>query len=145
MKSMRNASRSASSTFFVRVLICIALLICQCKSLVAQSVDGPISISMIALLANPDKYNGKLVRIVGYVNIEYEGTAVYFHKEDKLFSIRKNAIALHLRKEDGNNTKNINGNYVLIEGVFDSNTGHMGLFGGSIHSIKRLAPMLIKK
>lgn len=122
-------------------LVTISISICSQGSM-AQDKDASISLSIVSLLANPEKYNGKRVRVVGYVKIEEEATAIYFHKEDRLHSIYKNGLALHLRKSDLENSKRINGNYSLIEGIFDVNTGHMGLFGGSIHSVQRVSPML---
>lgn len=106
-----------------------------------QTNEKPMALSTIALLANPEAYHGKLVRVVGFISIEKEGTAIYFHKEDRAFSIRKNAFALHLRKEDYANAIKINGKYALVDGVFDVNTGHMGLYSGSIHSVIRVSPM----
>jgi len=39
-------------------------------------------ISMLRLIVTPEKYHNKTVQIIGYLNLEFEGNAIYFHKED---------------------------------------------------------------
>jgi hypothetical protein len=36
--------------------------------------------SIVRLLANPDRYHGKKVRIEGNLRVEFEGTAIYYRK-----------------------------------------------------------------
>ncbi|RZA00012.1 MAG: hypothetical protein EOP47_15240 [Sphingobacteriaceae bacterium] len=38
--------------------------------------------SIIKLIADPEKYDKLRVRIVGYLNLEFEGNGLYLHKED---------------------------------------------------------------
>lgn len=78
--------------------------------------------------------------------IEFEDTALYFHKEDKINSLTKNAIELGLPEKAIKDKKQLSGYYVLVEGVFDANdTGHMGLYSGAIRSIQRVSPMHPRK
>lgn len=85
---------------------------------------------------NEQPYDGKFVRVIGFVSVEFEGTAVYLHQEDYKFDITQNAIWLDM---DFERNKKLNQRYVLIEGTFDANhNGHKGLFSGSIKDIKRL-------
>lgn len=114
--------------------------------LIAQESASPIFVSMVELLANPDKYHQKLVRIVGYVWIETEGAALYLHREDKINSLTKNAIQLSVSEKMLVNKKQISGHYVLVEGVFDSSdNGHMGLYSGTLRSIQRASPRLVQR
>jgi len=99
-------------------------------------------VSLIQLIANPDEYHGKLVRVVGVTNIEFEGNQIFTSKEHYKYSILMNALWINLDldilgvKED--ELKNYNGKYVLIEGIFNKNeTGHMGMNSGSIDKISR--------
>lgn len=96
------------------------------------------SVSIIRLIAAPERYDGKLVRVVGYLNMAFEGDSIYFHEEDFRRSLVENALwvepAEGMRKE----LTKLSRRYVLIEGVFDaSDTGHMGLFSGTIKKITR--------
>lgn len=100
-----------------------------------------LSVSIIELIANPEKYNGKAIQVEGFLNIEFEGTALYLHKEDLDYSISKNAIWVSFKsKEEVFELKDKFGRkYVLLEGTFSSESnGHFGLFSGSIRDITRL-------
>ena len=41
-----------------------------------------IDVSMVQLLATPEKYDGKLVRVIGVGNLEFEGNYLSLNKED---------------------------------------------------------------
>lgn len=98
-------------------------------------------ISMIRLIATPEKYDGKQIQVIGYLNLEFEGTAIYLHKEDYSKGISDNGFWVNFSKEIGErkNLNNYNKKYVIIAGTFDMNSrGHMGMFGGTIKNITRL-------
>lgn len=124
------------------VLLFLLLSLIAPSSLAAQGAKMPTFVSMVQLLSNPERYDGKLVRVVGYVWIEPEGAAIYLHKEDKVNSLTKNAIQLSLPEGAVKDKKQLSGYYVLVEGVFDSNdAGHMGLYSGTLRSIQRTSAM----
>jgi len=126
------------------LVLCFSMM--SATNLDAQGAKMPMFVSMVQLLSNPERYNGKTVRVVGYLWIEFEGTALYFHKEDKINSLTKNGIALNLPEKSLKDEKKLSGQYVLVEGVFDADDpGHMGLYSGTIHSIQRTSPMLPKQ
>jgi hypothetical protein len=97
-------------------------------------------LELINLIATPEKYDGKLIRVVGYLNLEFEGNALYLNKEDYKESLFRNAVWVNLtRKETIEKTKTYSKQYVVIEGTFVmSDTGHMGLFSGGITQISRI-------
>jgi hypothetical protein len=37
---------------------------------------------MIQLIANPQAWDGKHVRVIGFLRLEFEGDALYLHRED---------------------------------------------------------------
>jgi hypothetical protein len=99
----------------------------------------PTNVGMVQLLANPEKFHGKFIRVEGFLRLEFEGDALYLHREDYANGLTKNAVWVDM-PQDGQHTK-LNMHYVLIEGVFDSkDLGHMGLFSGSIGKIRRAIP-----
>ncbi|MCO5934525.1 hypothetical protein NAF17_03140 [Mucilaginibacter sp. RB4R14] len=98
-------------------------------------------VSLISLIANPEKYNKRHVRVIGYLNLEFEGNGLYFHKEDYDRAIEKNGLWVEMSRDSifSPQIKKCNRKYVLIEGTFDSeNTGHKGMWSGSLKDIKRL-------
>ena len=98
------------------------------------------SISIDSLIATPERYHGKKIQIAGYLNLEFEGNAIYLHKEDREKGLIENGFWVSF--SDKLNKKEIqalNKSYVLIEGKFDMNShGHRGMFGGEIKNIKRI-------
>ncbi len=97
-----------------------------------------IDVSLVRLIANPREYDGKHVRVIGFVRLEFEGNAIYLHREDEKYGITKNALWLSLSREEAQKWRALSDNFVLVEGTFDANSfGHMGLFSGTIKDIKR--------
>ena len=99
-----------------------------------------IDVSIINLISTPEKYHHKEIRLIGYLNLEFEGDAIYLHKEDFDRSIVSNAFWVNFSKEITKTQKDkCSKKYVIIEGTFDMNShGHMGLFSGTINNITRL-------
>ncbi len=97
--------------------------------------------SFMKLIANSEKYNGKMIQMIGYLHLEFEGNAIYFHKEDYENCISENAFWVSFPESITNKADimKYSDKYVIIIGTFNMNdTGHMGLFGGSIDNIVRL-------
>lgn len=98
-------------------------------------------ISMLRLIVTPEKYHNKTVQIIGYLNLEFEGNAIYFHQEDYEIGSSRNGMWVSfnddvVKKKD---LEKYNKKYVIIKGKFDMNSkGHMGMFGGTIKNISRL-------
>jgi hypothetical protein len=97
-------------------------------------------VSMISLIATPEKYEGRQIRIIGYLNLEFEGNGIYLHKDDYEYGIPKNGLWVEMSMDSIQlpQIKKCIKNYVLIEGTFDLGEGHMGAFSGSIKNITRL-------
>lgn len=103
--------------------------------------EGVQKISMIALIANPEKYNGCLVRLKGFLNLEFEGDGLYLHKDDYELGISKNGLWLEVEgaQLDLGWAKRCNRQYVILEGTFQmENKGHMASFSGSLNNITRI-------
>ncbi len=50
------------------------------------------NISLIRLIATPERYDGKVIQVEGFLNLEFEGNAIYLHKEDYENSLCKNGF-----------------------------------------------------
>ncbi len=96
-------------------------------------------VSMVQLLATPEKYDGKFVRVIGVGNLAFEGDFLSLSKEDHLYGAGNSLwIELGKRAIPYNEAKAYNGRYVLVEGFFDKDDrGHLGMFCGSIKDISR--------
>jgi hypothetical protein len=102
--------------------------------------QNAVSVSLVTLIANPDRYEGKVVRVVGFVQLEFEGNAIYLHEEDFRRAISDNGLWLDVPKNFRGYQA---GSYAIVEGIFTSRQrGHMGMFSGEITHVTRLEPWL---
>jgi len=102
--------------------------------------ENVLKVSMVQLIANPAAYDGRLVRFHGYVNLEFEGNAVYLHRDDYEQAIFENGFSLGdvsaCMKLDGTRFKQ---GYAVVVGRFSSSEhGHMVF--GLVRSAKAVAP-----
>ena len=96
-------------------------------------------VTMIQLIATPEKYDGQLVRVMGVGNLEFEGNCISLSKEDLKYGVG-NSIWIELGEKaiSYEEAQRYNGEYVIIEGIFDKDDcGHMDMFCGSIKNISR--------
>jgi len=101
-----------------------------------RDVVDPDSVSIAALLANPEKFDGTPVRVIGFYHGSFEHSAIYFAQNDFRHNIHSNGLWV-----SGSIPSNLNGQYILVEGIFSSNDqGHLGLWSGSICNVARSAP-----
>ena len=99
-------------------------------------------VSLINLIATPEKYDGKSVRVVGVGNINFESNGLYLSEEDYKKCVTKNAVWLDIDEKKLSaayaDLKQLNGNHILIEGVFNcGKTGHFGRYSGAVENITR--------
>ena len=134
-------SRIMKLKFFLSVFlvfsICTITRTLQCSE-IARSIHD---CSIINLIATPEKYHMKKVRLMGYAVIEFENQVLYLSEIDHRNHIYKNGIWLYL--EDATTPilgfKGVKGKYVIITGIFDMNMhGHGALNSGGIRRIERL-------
>ncbi|RYE59178.1 MAG: hypothetical protein EOP48_01705 [Sphingobacteriales bacterium] len=98
-------------------------------------------VSLADLLAAPETYHNQYVCVKGYLNLEFEGDALYRHKSDYSNHAYKNSCWVEfsdslLRKK---RAQNYSKRYVVVEGIFDATRqGHMSLSSGEIRHITAL-------
>jgi hypothetical protein len=99
-------------------------------------------VSMYRLLAVPDQFHNCFVRTIGFVRLEFEGTAIYPHLEDVCRRVLRNGIWLDFFGSDRDALEmdsEFKGGYAVVEGIFNAERrGHFGMFSGSITKIKRV-------
>lgn len=95
-----------------------------------------ISVSLIQLIANPERYNGKPVRLIGFLRLEFEGNALYLHREDYERGL-PNGIWVDVPRDLSKNENQIlNNQYVICEGIFRA--GDLNQFRGELTTINRI-------
>jgi hypothetical protein len=110
------------------------------KEKITSFTENTQNVTMISLFANPTLYDGKKVRIQGFLNLGFESDAIYLHKEDRDVGILKNGIWLQFSNQKNQlQTTKFDNRYVILEGVFNSKAnGHMGAYSGEIQMITRI-------
>ena len=123
----------------MRAVVLTALLACALSALPSRATAGemPQMLALYSCSPPPEKFDGKLVRIIGFLCLAFEGDAIYLRREDFDHSLTQNALWVDVpEKRD----ETLSRKYVLLEGTFDaSDHGHMGLFGGAIRKITRMS------
>lgn len=100
--------------------------------------QSALDISLIQLVASPEKSTGKVVRTIGFLHVEFEGNAIYVHREDYEKRLSKNSLWIDASPEMMTEMKKMSDHYVLIEGVFaPGDRGHMDMNSGAIVKITR--------
>ena len=94
-------------------------------------------VSLIHILQNPDLYDGKPVRVVGYAAVRFEAQALYVSEQDARNAVTKNALWLDVQVTEP--MRKLNDKFVLVEGVFSkSELGHLRMYSGTIKQVTRL-------
>jgi hypothetical protein len=104
----------------------------------------PPTVSIIQLIANPERYDGQRVQVVGFVRLEFEGTAIYLHHTDYQYGVTTSGLWLQFDAAWRDRlcaTSDASNRYAYVQGVFHAdNHGHIGLFSGSLSDLTRLDP-----
>jgi hypothetical protein len=133
-----------NSHFVILLLICISALACNHtdKKSFTRIVDTSEvhDVSLLNLIVTPEKYQGCKIRTFGYLNLEFEGNGIYLHKEDYEHGLYKNALWVEISADSVRKPeiKQHIKSYVMLEGIFYREEGHMDLFSGTIKNISRI-------
>ena len=103
----------------LKIIIVFLLVLVFCYSY----TDEVQIVSIIDLISNPEKYDGKKIQVIGVARFEFECNALYLSKESFIYYLSKNALILE-GSPDFKPIKDIDeyhGKYVLIEGYFYKN------------------------
>lgn len=111
---------------------------------VPEYVDGPCAyyqVSIIDLIAHPKQFHGKVVQLVGYAQLEFEGNEICLSRDDSVFGVTDNCLWLGLETFDGSHLAGFKEGYAIVQGTFNGeHGGHMGLYRGAIGDLERFDP-----
>ncbi|QSX79725.1 hypothetical protein [Agrilutibacter solisilvae] len=95
-------------------------------------MSKPQRISISALLAHPERHEGKPVTVVGFYHGSFEHSAIYLAQADFQHHVRAHGIWVANRIPDS-----LSDRYVELDGIFTSSRGHLGQWPGTICGISR--------
>jgi hypothetical protein len=98
---------------------------------------GAISISLIQLIVQPEKFAEQRVQVIGLCALEFESKAIWISKDDLRYGITRNAVWLDIALTD--QSRKYDRKCVFVEGRFTAKSkGHLGLYAGTIEDISRM-------
>jgi hypothetical protein len=115
-------------------------LACVMTALLVAPIQAqePTDVTLVRLIANPEKFDGKLIRVIGFLRLEFEGNVLYLHREDYENAILGDGIWVDVTPVVAKLSATLNMNYVLLEGIFSAGErGHMGMWSGTIKQVRR--------
>jgi hypothetical protein len=96
-------------------------LVFACFAFAAGDEDKEVyDVSIIRLIAAPKEYARKAVRVVGFLNIGFEGDAIFLHEEDFRRGLLGNGLGIRAEPEIRKRLEKLTGQYVIVEGVVDA-------------------------
>jgi hypothetical protein len=125
-----------------RLMAAAVMYACLCGAATAQDVTN---VAMVQLIATPERFHGKLVRVIAFFKHEFEGTVLYPHREDYDQALIPNGIWIDVPLNNSS-YKAMSLGYVVAEGTFDAKSkGHMGMWSGTLTKVSRLQKWEPKK
>ena len=101
-----------------RLIAAVAVLALSVPVVAAGQQQKPLPVSMLQLIATPERYDGKQVSVVGFLVFGFEGDWLYLHKEDRDNDILANCIRVDRTKQMSRDLEKLDRNYVQIVGRF---------------------------
>ena len=100
--------------------------------------DEPVEFPpFIRVIARPELYHQKQIQLVGYMNLEFEGNALYTSEEQ--YRHMQTADAIWIDVEGMKLKPPFARGWVIIQGKFNGERrGHFGMFAGTLETITRL-------
>ncbi len=101
--------------------------------------------SLLELITRPEIYDGRRVRVMGFVNFAFEGNALYLSRSDWENGLTRSAVWIDpppgFESDWGPSRVQPNRRYVIVEAIFRaSRRGHLNLFSGALEAVTRLEP-----
>ena len=96
--------------------------------------DGePLRATMTAVIANPERFDGRVVLLEGFVRIQFEEFAIFASEDDHRRNRSQNGFWLELPRDPVWYT-DLNGQHCWVRGRFSSRgSRRWGIWAGGIH------------
>jgi hypothetical protein len=99
--------------------------------------EEPEIVSLVQLLAAPEKVTGRVVRTAGFLFLELEGNALYLHREDFEHMVVPNSVRLALTLQQEEQWRVLSGSHVALEGRFEArSSGSRDFRSGYLRNIR---------
>lgn len=130
----------------VAVFSLLFLIFAEASHGASRKATAAEEVSLVQLIATPERFDGKKIIVVGVYKLEFESFALYLNKDDARLLIRANSVALGIFEEGLNATKTkeewerLNDSYVRVVGIFrHAPSGHMNLWRSEVVRISSIS------
>lgn len=135
--------QSVTKNSILGTLVVLALLLSWQAKAYGHAINKKVvyPVSLLALVVNPDKYDGNVVRVTGVFGFYFSESTLYASMEWFKHGIASDAIILRLdvKGSEINKLASWTGKYVYVQGVFDArDRGPMGDYSGAIKDVSYL-------
>lgn len=101
-----------------------------------ETKEMPVRVSLVQLIATPERFEGKFVEVSGFLHLGFESSALCLHRDDCENRLYENSLWVSLSVEMQTQEKEINNRYVTLAGKFTSAfKGHLGLWPAAISDV----------
>ena len=107
------------------IAVAAAMAVVASAHLAGQQ-QKPVRVSLVQLIATPERYDGKQVSVVGFLVFGFEGDWLCLHKEDYDNGIDANGVRIDRTKDMSRDLEKLHRNYVQIVGVFRQEASPFG-------------------
>jgi hypothetical protein len=108
----------------------------------ADDAQPALPVSIVKLLAQPASNNAKRVQVSGFLVLDFEGQALYLHREDYQEGLTRNAVRVALLPEQLKQYEDFAGSYVSIGASFIKRRNSEDIFTGSLFDVKEIRKTL---
>jgi hypothetical protein len=121
----------------MKSVLLILILCCASFRGVSQLSESTIKqVSLIQLIANPDKYDGRRVNVIGYLRLEAEGNILYLDIDDWRNAVSENGIWIDVNGDINANRAHLDRKYVQLLGTFSTRKSGNEVGAGSLIHIQ---------
>jgi hypothetical protein len=98
-------------------------------------------VSLIQLIATPERYDGKVVKVAGFMHLEFEGDELFVSREDFDNRITKNGVWIVRNPNLVAHADELKDRYVVVVGTFSTGGfGYSDLMSGLLTKITHAGP-----
>ena len=135
MQTHKGHTLIAVTIFFMLMVGWVSL-----AQVAAETDDAPHAppVSIVTLLAQPANRTARRVQVSGFLSLDFEGHALYLHKEDYQEGLSLNSIYLQLSPEQEAQYKNLDKSYVTVEASFQKRRNSEDIFTGVLFQVREI-------
>lgn len=123
------------------VMLLVLLILCSETAVPKQL---PPLVSIIQLIANPEKYDGKTITVIGFMTVAFESDMLYLSHEDFQHAILPNALWFERNPQIMADSEKLDMNYVEVVGTFTTSPLGFGLARPGAGGIKNVSSAVLQ-